>query len=83
MTVALPYCALFSPVWLWSLGDLLFSEEETGWEWIWGKGDARENLGIWEGGEFVIRMDCMREEYVCKKNFKKLNYRKKTRHTIK
>lgn len=39
-------------------------------------------LGRWEGGEFVIRIDCIREETVFKIK-KKLNYRKKTRHKIK
>ena len=34
-TFALPCGVLFCPVWQSSLGDLLFSEEETEWEWVW------------------------------------------------
>lgn len=34
--LALTYCILFSPLWLLSSGNLIFSEEESEGEWIWG-----------------------------------------------
>lgn len=40
-TFALSYCMLFCPVWLFSLGYLFFSEEQTEGKQIWGRGEEK------------------------------------------
>ena len=76
------YCILFHPVWLSSLGDLLFSEEErrdstSGREGRW-RGAGRSG-----GGGNCSRNVCMREESVFNKNKKtKPNINKHTKKTV-
>jgi hypothetical protein len=63
-------CIMYCLVWLLSLGELLFSEGKwkrsgVGRDGRWGK------LRGMEGGETVVRMYYVREEFICNKNRKK------------
>lgn len=63
-TFASSYCILFCRIWLLSLGGLLFPEgrqRESGL--VKGEMDWGGWGGAMEGGESVVWMYCMREDY--------------------
>lgn len=67
---------LFCPVWLSSLGVLLFSEEETEGELILRGGEVcvgGEKLEEAERRKIVVGMDCMRKKPIFNENLKKIN----------
>ena len=47
---ALSYCILFFPIWLLSLGSLLFSKEETEWEGIRRRVEGEGSWKEWREG---------------------------------
>jgi hypothetical protein len=51
---ALSYCILFCPVLLLSLGNLLFSAEEIGWEQMWQRGETEGSKEEWMEGKLWL-----------------------------
>lgn len=70
------YCILFCPIWLSSLGGLLFSVEkmEVGKVDLRGKKGGGKLEGV-EGGESVAGMYCIREESIFNKKKEKRSKR--------